>query len=84
MATDTEILKKWIIWQKQASKTNDVSFAMDARQKALAIELGKPATYEDLQKDAQYQTLKAQHDIEAEKCEQPFKDFKSIVKTAVE
>ena len=84
MATDTEILRAWVKWQKQASLTNDISFAMEARQKQLAVELGRPVTNTDLLNDSQYQTLKANNDTEAAKCEKPFKDFKEIVKTAVE
>ena len=72
---EEKTIKSFLIWQAQASRTNDISFAMEARQK----ELGKP-TYEDLQKDTIYQGLKTQHDMAAQACEPLMKTFKEEVK----
>lgn len=73
-------LKVWLAWQKQASVTNDVSFQMDARRKALQDIKGEPLTSEDIAADEDYQNLRAKHDVEAAKCVPLMKAFKDAVK----
>jgi len=69
-------LKKWIVWQKQASLTNDIHDAMFTRMLAL----GKDVTAEDLAKDSVYQALKIQRDNAAAACEPLLAAFKTTVK----
>jgi hypothetical protein len=70
------IIKKWLEWNSQAAKTNAISSLMEARQK----ELGANVTAEQLKQDSVYNELKISHDINAELCDKPFKEFKTLVK----
>lgn len=75
---EIEILKKWLEWNKEASLTNKISDLMTDRIKELQ-KTGE-VTNERLLQDAVFQNLKTEHDTQAAKCEQPFKDFKKLAR----
>ena len=77
-AQEEIIIKKWVEWQSEASKTNKISTDMELRINELA-KLGA-VTEQTLLQDSTYQTLKGLHDEQAQKCEQPFKDFKKLAR----
>lgn len=73
------VLKKWIEWQAQASKTNALTAEMLSRIDTL--KQSGLVTDAVLQNDTIYQELKMQHSIEEQKCDAPFKQFKEIVRS---